>query len=139
MSPLASTFAPLAASAVKLFASAASTEGARKIDGAAPVTATRTEPSACLATKTPTNAKREAGLGNLAYAACFGSGKDTAVTIPWKDVASICYEAGPVWEDLYVQRTDQKDPIRFAATLQPVTDVAAAVTAVTKRDVPECE
>lgn len=65
--------------------------------------------------------------------------KDAPATIPWKDIASICYEAGPVWEDLYVQRTDQKDPIRFAATLQPVTDVATAVTAVTKRDVPECE
>src|SRR5206468_2323823 len=72
---------PLAASAVNVLVSAASSGAERNTEGAAPVTATRALPSAACATKTPTSAKRDAGFGNFTYAAFFGIGNDTAVMI----------------------------------------------------------
>src|SRR5512133_2993342 len=72
---------PRADSGVNAFDRAASSGCARNTADAAPVTATRTPPSARRATNTPTSAKRDAGFGNLTYAALAGTGNATEVMI----------------------------------------------------------
>ena len=68
MSPSAGTGSPASEPASNEAASARSNASTRNTQGPAPVTATRTAPSARRARKTPTMEKRDAGLGKLAVA-----------------------------------------------------------------------
>src|SRR5262249_34571269 len=80
ISPVVLTVTDFADPAGHLVPSAPSSSFMRNTHAAPPVTATRTPPEVC-ATNTPTNAKRDAGLGNFTYPAFLGTGNETETMI----------------------------------------------------------